>query len=128
MIAYKRTGKVRLYKDEDVSFNPSGWHPPHEFFYLGDMKPRIRPAKKRPSRVYLPGQIDRLNTCRVVPTEYVNQLALLDQEICALVERKTRLIEDNFLSFPLLEENQVKRSYEKVYTTKAQAIAKAERG
>jgi hypothetical protein len=126
-IAVKDSGYnyIPLFEIEKCSFVPAGWTKSSKSFALGDwsMKhPIIHPPKQVPAMVYIPNCTTLANNCRIVPDEVEKRIGEIDEQIKQLHLKRRQLLEDEFLTFPLVQPSDLKQSqFHKRYTTKKEA-------
>jgi len=125
-IAIHRNGRIDTFPAEQVAYTPTGWVPPHSGI---EFDPRtcklgktIRyPPEKRAAWVAAGCVSVRANDARVVDDATAAALDDIDVQIKALYQRRRSLVAENFLTFRLVEEGDLKRSGARVYATKQEA-------
>jgi len=123
IIAYQNKIKqITLYKAEDLSYLPAGWHPPYISYSLANIrKPLRNPAKKREALLNAPGIRTSACNCRVVDEATTAELDRLDNQIKKLRERKREIVAEAFLTFPLVTDKDVPLARSRVFATKVEA-------
>ena len=125
-IAYQGSNKyIKICKQDEASYTPPGWHKPYNYSTLDNIsKTKVNPAEKKGARVHLPSLVTHANNVRVVSEKIEQQINDIDAQIVNLQKLRRSIIDDNFLTFRLVQENDLKRSYEEVFVTKSAAEGK----
>jgi len=113
-IALNRNGNV-LYPIENCSYIKAGWRKPSVSYQIGDwgMKHPIKnPPVLYKAMISVPGLNTWANKARLVPPEIEAQLDDIDRQIKELRIKRQKLLDDEFLTFPLVQESDLKPSYE----------------
>jgi hypothetical protein len=125
-ITYKRKGEqVRWYNTDKCSYVEGGWVEPKKVYAFGDwgMKhPMIEPASKVKPMVSMPGITTYAENCRFVPDAIANEIDSIEVQIKELINKKYTLLNNEFLTFPLVKEGDLPVStLYKRYNTKTEA-------
>lgn len=126
-VAYQSKGRIEVCLAEHASYTPAGWVAPRErqIFDLvtGRLTERHDPARKVPATVGVPGLVTRSNNVRVVDDATQDEIDAIDAQIMALRRRRRAIVEERFLTFPLVQASDLKNiiGYPPVYPTKKEA-------
>lgn len=126
LIAIKQdNGHVRVYEADAVTASERGWEPRYKRYVPGASLGEMGPCRQRAAMVHVRGGASRsLNTARIVPEAIDMQVRELGRQIEELRKQRQHLLDGEFLTFPLLQVEQVERSHwPVVYPTRAEAEA-----
>lgn len=113
---------IQYYTLDKASFTPAGWHKPYNYYTLDNIgKAKKHPAQKRPALVHLPSLVVRANQVRILDADTCQAIDDIDNQIKELLKQKSNIIQDNFYTFQLVQEVDLEKSHDKVYSTKQEA-------
>lgn len=100
----KRDRYVQIYDTDKFKLRwiHKGYELVTSMYRLGDLKPLPAFVQQRKDTVTLPHSNSFANTVRVVTPDIEEQIELIDKEILRLRKQRQSILEDNFLSMPLL--------------------------
>lgn len=127
-IAVKDRKFIRLTPIESCKYVKFGWIEPSTSYYFGDWSqkhPIHEPPKLVKPMVYAIklSLCEWANNCRVVSDEVTNEIDSIDNQIKELQVKRTSIINDNFLTFRLVQSDDLlPDTVHKRYETKSEAI------
>lgn len=114
-------GRVMILKEP--CYTPAGWHEPYSYSTLDNLsRTRQAPAQKKEAFIsvnYLSGI--KPKDVRAISPQVQKRLEDIDNQIRALRQEYQRLLNEEFLTFPLVDVTELPVSHAKVFKTKTEA-------